>query len=197
MRKVLRPALVLIMLAGLALAGHGLYMQAKAALSQVLLARAFDERLAGNAEARPWPWADFTLAGRIEAPRIQRANIVLAGVTGEALAFGPGLMPNLPVPGQQGTAVIAAHRDSHFAWLKQVIAGDTIRIINPDGRRLDFVVTGTRIAKWNDSGINPHAYGRHLALVTCFPFDARTHGDLRYIVETVLKQDLPATVAGM
>ena len=39
------------MLAGAGLAGHGAYMKAKAALSQVLLEHAFEERLKGDAAA--------------------------------------------------------------------------------------------------------------------------------------------------
>jgi len=194
----LRTVLALVMLGGLALAGHGLYMKAKASLSQVLLARAFDDRLAGNAHARPWPWADFTLAAKIEAPKLHRSNIVLAGVTGEAMAFGPGHMLNTPNPGEEGTAVIAAHRDSHFAWLGDVAIGDTIRVTRQDGKVLDFNVTGTRVARWNDSGINPHAFGKHMALVTCWPLDGKFRGDLRYIVETELADTgTPARIAGL
>ena len=197
MNKAVRALLMLAMLAGVMLAGHGVYMKAKAALSQVLLARAFDERLKGDPDARPWPWADFTIAGRIDAPRIGRSAIVISGVSGEAMAFGPGHMPNTPDPGEDGTSVIAAHRDSHFAWLRDVAVGDTIRITNPDGKGLDFRVTATRIAKWNDSGINAHAYGKHLALVTCWPFDAKFHGDLRYIVETELISPGARRMAGL
>jgi sortase A len=184
---VLRLCLTLLFLAGLSIAGHGAYIKAKAALSQILLARAFDQRLAGDVDAKPWPWADFTIAGRIEAPRIAQSAIVIAGASGQAMAFGPGHMLNTPDPGEEGTAVIAAHRDTHFAWLKDLASGDTIRLTNPDGKLMEFTVTGTRIARWNDSGINAHAYGKHLDLITCWPFDSKFHGDLRYIVETELK----------
>jgi sortase A len=186
-----RIVLALIFLTGLAIAGHGAYIKAKAALSQVLLARAFDARLAGDINSKPWPWADFTIAGKIEAPRIAQSAIVIAGASGQAMAFGPGHMLNTPEPGEEGTAVIAAHRDTHFAWLKDVAVGDAIRLTNPDGKVLEFTVTGTRIAKWNDSGVNAHAYGKHMDLITCWPFDSKFHGDLRYIVETDLRTTNP------
>jgi sortase A len=189
--RLAKWTLALLFLAGLAIAGHGVYIKAKAILSQVLLERAFDARLAGDINAKPWPWADFTIAGRIEAPRIARSAIVIAGASGQAMAFGPGKMLNTPDPGDEGTAVIAAHRDTHFAWLKDIAIGDTIRLTNPEGRMLEFVVTGTRIAKWNESGINAHAYGRHMDLITCWPFDSKFHGDLRYIVETDLRTTVP------
>jgi sortase A len=181
-----RMVLALTLLAGIAIAGHGSYMKAKSALAQVLLIRAFDERLAGRIDAKPWPWADFTLAARLEAPRLHRAQIVLSGASGEAMAFGPGHMTNTPDAGQEGTSVFAAHRDTHFAWLKDLAVGDTIQVTTTAGKQLAFAVTGTRVARWNDSGINPQAFGKHLALVTCWPFDAKLRGDLRYIVETTL-----------
>ncbi|MDB5525316.1 MAG: sortase, marine proteobacterial type [Rhizobium sp.] len=196
--KIAKALLALIMLTGVILASHGVYMKAKSALSQVLLARAFDERLKGDVNAKPWPWADFTIAARIEAPRIARSAIVIAGASGEAMAFGPGHMLDTPNPGEEGTAVIAAHRDTHFAWLKDLATGDAIRVTNPDGKVLEFQVTGMRIAKWNDSGINAHAYGKHMALITCWPFDSKFHGDLRYIVETELrKTDTAASLRGV
>lgn len=185
-RQATKALLFLLLAAGITFAGHGIYIKAKSALSQVLLAQAFDERLAGKIDAKPWPWADFTLAARIEAPRLNRSQIVISGASGEAMAFGPGHMTNTPEAGRQGTSVFAAHRDTHFAWLHDVVIGDEIRITNARGERLDFKVTGTRVARWNDSGINPNAFGKHLALVTCWPFDAKTRGDLRYIVETAL-----------
>ena len=188
-RASAKAVLTLLFAAGLSFAGHGAYIKAKAALSQILLAEAFEARLKGDTNARPWPWADFTLAARIEVPRLHHSQIVLSGASGEAMAFGPGHMTNTPDPGAEGTAVFAAHRDTHFAWLRDVVAGDIVRVTDSGGKTLEFSVTGTRVAKWNDSGINPQAFGRHLALVTCWPFDAKTHGDLRYIVETTLVQE--------
>ena len=185
LRQATKALLFLLLAAGITFAGHGIYIKAKSALSQVLLAQAFDERLAGRIDAKPWPWADFTLAARIEAPRLKRSQIVISGSSGEAMAFGPGHMTNTPEAGKEGTSVFAAHRDTHFAWLRDLVIGDEIHITNVRGESLSFKVTGTRVAKWNDSGINPNAFGKHLALVTCWPFDAKTRGDLRYIVETV------------
>jgi sortase A len=185
--SILKALLTLTMLAGFCFAGHGLYIKAKAELSQILLARAFQAELLGNRDAKPWPWADFKVEAKIEAPRLAASDIVLAGASGQALAFGPGHLTNTPLPGEIGTAVIAAHRDTHFAWLKDIKLGDAITVTLGDGRTLQFTVTSMRTARWNDSGINAHAFGRHLALVTCWPFDSAFHGDMRYIVEADLK----------
>jgi sortase A len=47
-------------------------------------------------------------------------------------------------------------------------------------------VTGTSVVRWNASGIDPHADGRRLVLVTCWPLDAHFAGPLRYLVRAEL-----------
>ncbi|MBP1883461.1 class GN sortase [Sinorhizobium mexicanum] len=178
--------IALIALAGLLLIGKGFYMKAKAELSQVLLRNTFEEQLRGAADGRPWPWADFETEAEISAPRINRSAIVLAGASGEALAFGPAWLANTPLPGDEGTSVIAAHRDTHFRWLKDVNPGDLLVLTRKDGRRFIFRAGEGRVARWDESGINASASGHHLALATCWPFDAVKQGPMRYIVNAEL-----------
>ena len=45
-----------------------------------------------------------------------------------------------------------------------------------------FRVTGTSVAHWDESGIDPDAAGRRLVLATCWPLDAKFSGPLRYLV---------------
>ncbi|MBB4185374.1 class GN sortase [Sinorhizobium terangae] len=178
--------IALVALAGLLLIGKGFYMKAKAEVSQVLLRKSFEEQLRGNADGRPWPWADFETEAEISAPRINRSAIVLAGASGEALAFGPAWLANTPLPGDEGTSVIAAHRDTHFRWLKDVSPGDLLVLTRKDGRRFIFRAGEGRVARWDESGINASASGHHLALATCWPFDAVEQGPMRYIVNAEL-----------
>ena len=77
-------------LLGLILFGQGAYIHAKALLAQVLLQRAFDETIATGHPTKPWSWADTWPVARIEVKRIGASAIVLAGSSGQALAFGPG-----------------------------------------------------------------------------------------------------------
>ncbi|WP_331308684.1 class D sortase [Methylobacterium oryzae] len=107
----------------------------------------------------------------------------------QALAFGPGRLDGTPEAGAPGTAVIAAHRDTQFAVLGQLGPGDPVAVTGLDGRTLHFRVTGTRVARWDASGIDPQAPGRHLDLVTCWPLDAMRAGPLRLIVETELASE--------
>ncbi|MDK4731086.1 class GN sortase [Rhizobium sp. CNPSo 3490] len=170
---------------GLALIGDGFLLKAKAEISQILLKRAFAAELSGK-ETKPWPWADFTTMARVRAPRLGKDAIVLSGASGEALAFGPAWLANTPQPGDEGTSVIAAHRDTHFRWLQYIRPGDTIEVTRRDGKLLTFKAGQGRIAPWDASGIDPASDGRHLVLATCWPFDATERGPLRYILEAEL-----------
>lgn len=168
---------------GLVLIGQGLYIKAKAVLAQELLERAFARALDGEATPKPWPWADTWPVAKLSVPRIGAEAIVLDGVSGEAMAFGPGHHQGTPRPGDAGTAIIAAHRDTHFAFLQHVQVGDAIMVTLPAMGPQRFTVTGTKVVPWNASGIDPRDGGRALALVTCYPFGVREPGPLRYVVE--------------
>ncbi len=189
MRSVLRfcsrPATLvagLALAAGLTLIGQGLFIHAKAILAQILLERAFSESLATGRPAKPWSWADTWPVARVEVPRLKAEAIVLAGSSGQALAFGPGQIEGTPDAGERGTTVYAAHRDTHFAFLGDVRLGDEVRVTRSDGGIARFAVTGTRIVPFDASGLDPQADGRFLALSTCWPLNARTPGPMRYVV---------------
>ncbi|HEY1541811.1 MAG TPA: class GN sortase [Xanthobacteraceae bacterium] len=167
---------------GLVLFGQGIWIHTKALLAQVLLARAFSATLASGHPVKPWSWADTWPVARVEVPRLHRAAIVLAGASGQALAFGPGHVERTPDAGEPGTAVFAAHRDTSFAFLGALRLGDEIRVIRRDGQAFRFRVTGTSIVRWDASGIDPHADGRNLVLATCWPLDGKFSGPLRYLV---------------
>jgi sortase A len=167
---------------GAVLVGQGLWIHAKALLAQVLLERAFAETLATGRVVKPWSWADTWPIARIDVPRLGQSAIVLYGSSGQALAFGPGHVERTPDAGERGTAVYAAHRDTHFAFLGEVRIGDDIRVTRGDRASFLFRVTDTAIVRWDQSGIDPDADGRWLVLSTCWPLHAAFSGPLRYLV---------------
>lgn len=177
------PAAALLAALGLTLLGQGLYLHAKALLGQVLLDRAFALSVATGEPVKPWSWADTWPVARIEVPRLGASAVVLHGSSGQALAFGPGHVEGTPAAGERGTAVYAAHRDTHFTFLKELRIGDEIRVTLRSGAQSRFRVVGTSVVHWNASGLDP-GQGRALVLATCWPFEARTLGPLRYLVHT-------------
>jgi sortase A len=180
-----RSLAIALLILGSAIAAWGAYMPAKAALAQILLERAWVRVQHGDANAKPWPWADMTPLAEIEIPRLHERVIVLEGASGESMAFGPGHMQNTPAIGAHGTSIVAAHRDTQFSTLGKLRWGDEIVVITSDGKRTSFRVAATRVVRASVSGIDPEdggPTGARLALVTCFPFAGVLHSPLRYVV---------------
>jgi sortase A len=117
---------------------------------------------------------------------LQAERIVLAGSSGQALAFGPGHVDLTPDAGERGVAVYSAHRDTHFRFLKDVIVGDEIDITRRDGRTFRYLVDGSSVVRFDASGIDPLSNGYELVLSTCWPFDAVTSGPDRYILHATM-----------
>jgi sortase A len=182
---------VLMAAAGIFLAGQGIWIHGKALLAQVLLERAFAQSIVTGTPVKPWSWFDTWPVARIAVPRLGEHAIALAGASGQALAFGPGHVADTPEAGESGTAVYAAHRDTHFRFLGRVVAGDEIMVTRRDGTMLRFRVTHMSVVRWDRSDIDPNAPGRNLVLATCWPLDAVTHGPERLLVHAELIGDGP------
>ncbi|MHC5230392.1 class GN sortase [Brucella sp. LJL56] len=183
LRRSLLPGVgIALIVFGLAIAGQGIWIHAKAFAAQILLERAFAESVETGVPVKPWIWADTWPVARIEAPRLGESAVALKGVSGQALAFGPGHLENTAMAGERGTAVYAAHRDTHFAFLKNIEKNDQIVVTRSDGKSVSYRVSHMAVARWDDASIVPDSEGRHLVLATCYPFDAITTGPLRYLV---------------
>ena len=180
-------------LAGLVLFGQGAYIHAKALLAQVLLERAFSETIASGREVKPWSWADTWPVARIEVKRLRASAIVLAGSSGQALAFGPGHVELTPDAGERGVAVYSAHRDTHFRFLKDIAIGDEIHITRSDGNIFRYRADDASVVRFDASGIDPLTDGYELVLSTCWPFDAVTPGPARYVLHATMMGTSGAT----
>jgi sortase A len=174
-----------LLLLGVIVIARAAYIPAKAALAQALLERAWIKVQAGEKHAKPWPWpwADISPLALLEVSKLHRRSIVLEGASGAAMAFGPGHMPNTPPIGAAGTAIIAAHRDTQFAFLGALGPGDWISVTTADGQHHGFRVTETRIVRADASGLDAEDKSAvRLALVTCYPFSGVLHSPWRYVV---------------
>jgi sortase A len=183
---------LVLALLGTVLFGDGAYVHAKAWLAQILLERAFTESIESGRPTKPWPWADTWPVARIEVKRIGASAIVLAGSSGQALAFGPGHVEGTVDAGMRGVAVYAAHRDTHFRFLRNVIIGDEIEITRSDGRHVLYRAAAATVVRFDASGIDPAARGYELVLSTCWPFDAVTQGPLRYMLHATMIEEARA-----
>src|SRR5262249_45227192 len=82
-----------------------------------------------------------------------------------------------------GNSVINGHRDTHFAVLRRLRVGDSIRLELSHGRQQLFVVSRLQVADSQRWRVSLESEVPQLTLVTCYPFDAvRPGGPLRYVV---------------
>jgi sortase A len=168
---------------GLFEAASAAIIPAKAVVAQVLLERAFERSVAVHRPVKPWPWADMAPVARINIPRLGLSEVALDSGSGQALAFGPTFLPTAAAPGAPGTAVAAAHRDTHFRGLKDVRIDDLIIVEGIDGRSTTYRVDSLQVTRWDRFAISQDRLATRLALVTCYPFGATTHGPMRFIVQ--------------
>ncbi|PXA83325.1 class GN sortase [Nostoc sp. 3335mG] len=185
--RVSGRGLVILLLAALCVAGivriaAGAIVPAKAVVAQILLERAFDRSVERHQPQKPWGWADMAPVARIRVARLGVDRIVLDSGSGQAMAFGPTLLPGGAALGQPGVTVIAAHRDTHFRFLKHVRAGDIIEVEGIDGRDHRYRVQAGEVVRWDRFAVSQDLAENELALSTCYPFDAVRHGPLRYVV---------------
>ncbi|BDW81724.1 class GN sortase [Erythrobacter sp. Dej080120_24] len=168
----------ILLLSGAALTARALYIPIKAEVAQVLLNRAFDQSLAARAPVKPWSWADTAPMARITVPRLGASDVVLSGGSGEAMAFGPTAIVDDPA---RRVTILAAHRDTHFLFVRDLKAGDEILMERIDGTRARYRVTGFETLRWDEFSYPADGGEGVLALTTCFPFDTHTPGPLRRV----------------
>jgi sortase A len=81
-----------------------------------------------------------------------------------------------------GAIMLAGHRDSHFAFVSKLSAGDRIRWQEAGRSAKEFRVSATHVIdiRLQEEIVPPE---NTLLLVTCYPFDALSAGGpLRYVV---------------
>ena len=188
---------VVLALSGSLVLGRGLWIPAKAQLAQLLLARAWRQTTAAADDARngtsdpslrfrPWRTADTWPVARLELHSRKKGRlqsfVVLAGATGQALAFGPGLFHQT-----DSHIAIAGHRDTHFAALEHTMTGDSVSLELPGKEPRRYQVITTQVVHEDDpTSLEDPDGGERLSLVTCFPFGTlETRGPLRWLVQAV------------
>lgn len=169
---------VAVMLCGAVLTAKALYIPIKAQVAQVMLTRAFDASVQSGAPVKPWSWADTAPMAKVSAPRLGVSEIVLSGGSGEAMAFGPTAI--LDSAGSDVT-VLAAHRDTHFEFVQDLVVGDEVVFERIDGGVAHYRVTQLETVRWDEFGVPSDGGAGVLALTTCYPFDTDKPGPLRRV----------------
>jgi sortase A len=169
-------------LCGFSLVIQGAWIPIKARLAQHLIARAWQEVADGDKEARPWPWADTWPVAKLRLPRKEDPLYVLAGASGESLAFGPAHISASAHPGTADNVAIAGHRDTHFAPLENLIRGDEV-LVETATSSTRYRVEEVAVVHESRVDLLERTGRAELTLITCYPFDAIVPGGpLRYVV---------------
>jgi len=189
----MRAVPIVLVVLGLVQGAQGSWIYAKGWMAQQMLEGAWMRTLEGEAKVRPWPWADTWPVARLSFPGRERSMIVLEGASGSVLAFAPGHLQGTAVPGEEGTCVLAGHRDTHFSVLEDLHPRDVIEVEGANGsRRLYRVRESTILDKRDVWALTPRG-DPELILVTCWPFDAVIPGGpQRYVVWADLEGSPPS-----
>jgi sortase A len=161
-----------------------LWIPAKAELAQHLLERAWLRTLAGEPDAKPWPWADTRAVAILEVPRLDLREIVLEGSSGRNLAFGPTVV-NTTQLDESSDRILSGHRDTHFSFLKELQTGDLLRLRTASEIR-DYHVNWQEVIDSRVQQLVIDDSIERLTLLTCYPFETPTAGGpLRWVVTAV------------
>ena len=178
-RRTYAAVLITAAFFSMALIVQALWIPLKAAVAQVLIARSWQQTLAGSQHAQPWPWADTQSVGILQVPHLGVEQYILKGNSGRNLAFGP-VMVDSTLAGND--RVISGHRDTHFGFLEKLQTGDKIRIETATGTDEYFVIN-TDIVDSREQTLVIEPLTHRLSLVTCYPFESiMPGGPLRYVV---------------
>lgn len=190
-RRALWVASLALCLGGAISLAEGVAVPITAERAQTRLRQGFEQRLAAATHAAPTARASKARPraavpavpalpaegpiARITVPRLGVSDIVLAGDgTHEQLAEGPTMI-------RQGDAespviVLAAHRDTHFLFVRDLREGDDVRLQFVNGVVERYRVTRFETVRWDRFTYPLDPARARLALTTCFPFGGTEYG---------------------
>jgi LPXTG-site transpeptidase (sortase) family protein len=112
-----------------------------------------------------------TPLARLRIKRIAIDAMVQEGFDTDTLKRAVGHAPSSAKPGQKGNVVLAAHRDTFFAGLRDVKEGDLIELESASGRQDSYRVSRIFVVKPTDSWVMRSTPDKSLlTLITCYPF---------------------------
>lgn len=124
------------------------------------------------------------VGGRLSCYRLKQSLLVFDRPTKEIL-FGPEWIPGSARLGAPGNTVLAAHRDTHFRFLKDLKLGDRFEL-QLTGRKLIYQVKKLTIVQKTDTQLLQGKGVNVLTLVTCYPFYYVGNAPKRFIVTASL-----------
>jgi len=110
----------------------------------------------------------------VNIPSIGISVPLIYGIHNASLARGLGLWPGTALPGSPGNAVVAGHRTSHGAPMRNIdrlVVGDRIYVTNSgkNSSTFEYRITKRQIVKPNAMWITKPTTSATLTLFACHP----------------------------
>lgn len=188
MKKVRKIEFAILILTGIGIVLflEGFYIKLKAITAQHLIEAAWKKSVQTQTPQKPWAWADTKVIMKLYIPKLDKELYVLKGDSGESLAFGPAHSTSSFYPGQNGTVMISAHRDTHFTFLKDMKVKDEVIVEDIYNTKYIYTITDSKIIDANKDRLPIKKGVDELLLLTCYPFDTvKSGGSLRYVMRGV------------
>lgn len=160
---------------------RGQQVETPTADAQHLVKPVFERLLDGGADPIVAVSAEVTVLAVLRIQRVDLEVPVKYGTSEEVLAGAAGLIEGTARPGSSGNIGIAAHRDTFFRALEDVVLGDLIEIDTGAGVRIYEVVT-LSVVDPEDVEVLEYSGIDQVTLVTCFPFHYFGNAPQRFIV---------------
>ena len=130
----------------------------------------------------------------IEVPRVGVRAMVVEGVDHRSLKRAVGHVPGTSFPEMGGNTVLAAHRDTLFAGLRNVELGDLVTL-KTEERTYTYRVISIDVVSPGAVEVMDATPDPVLTLITCFPFDFVGPAPRRFVVRAVREGDQPKAPA--
>ena len=159
------------------------YLPSKAYIGQKMLLNAWERTIETGESQKSWKWADFVPIAKLSIKHLGVTLVTLDRASGEALAWGPGLINHNTQIGVDGTAFIVGHRDSHMRFLKDLKIGENLTLELPNGVEQTYQAVRSDIVDSRTWKVPMDPMSTtSIALITCWPFDETNSGPERYIL---------------
>ena len=113
---------------------------------------------------------------------------VANNVDEDTLEKHPGWLPTSAKPGQEGVCVVYGHRNrNHLLILKEIEVGDEIEVVTSNGKVYTYIVEKTEILDTDTAMRIPTIEGKHMILMTCYPFYYTGHAPQKFVVTCKLQ----------
>jgi sortase A len=175
---ILRGACYFFLAFGILAMGYAGFVFADSHAYQALEMKKFKQ---AGLLSKPHILAEGDVIGEIQVPRIGLDSMVVQGDSSRNLRRAVAHISNSALPGEWGNVALAGHRDTFFRPLRDIRAGDEIRLKTAAGT-FEYRVQSIEIVGPRDTDVLEPSSGRDLTLITCFPFSFVGRAPGRFIV---------------